>query len=84
MTCTLACEHCLFVLDDRLPAIIDSGFWPGNLIRKYQYLFSKKLFTFFDYLHKFLPGTSISGFLHTLEEVSSQNGRVGILLLLIL
>ena len=74
--CTLACEHCLYVQDDRLAAVIDSGFWPGNLTRKYQYLVSKKLFAFFDCLHKFLPGTSISGFLHTLEELSARNGRV--------
>ena len=74
--CTLACEHCSFVLEDMLPAIIDSGFWPGNVARRHQYLFSKKVFDLFDLLHKVLPGTSVSGFLHTLEEVSALNGRV--------
>ncbi|XP_065905972.1 uncharacterized protein [Dysidea avara] len=74
--CTLACEHCSFVLEDMLPAIIDSGFWPGNVARRHQYLFSKKVFDLFDLLHKVLPGTSVSGFLHTLEEVSALNGRL--------
>ena len=59
-----------------MPSIIDSGFWPGNLTRSHQYLFSKKVFDMFDLLHKVLPGTSISGFLHSLEEVSALNGRV--------
>jgi len=74
--CTLACDHCSFVLEDMLPSIIDSGFLPGNVARRHQYLFSKKVFDLFDLLHKVLPGTSLSGFLHTLEEVSALNGRV--------
>ena len=78
--CTLACENCSYLQEDMLPVIIDSGFWPGNIARRCQYLFSKKVFNLFDCLHKMLPGTSVNGFLHTLEEVSACNGRVCIVI----
>lgn len=52
------------------------GFWIGCVERHSQYLFDEDLFLFFDYLQKFNPGLSVSGFLHTLEEFSAEKNRV--------
>ena len=40
--------------------------------RHSQYLFDENLFLFFDYLQKFNPGLSTSGFLHSLEQFSAE------------
>lgn len=52
------------------------GFWIGCVERHSQYLFDEDLFMFFDYLQKFNPGSSLQGFLHTLEEFSAEKNRV--------
>lgn len=52
------------------------GFWPGSVERHSQYLFDVDVFLFFDYLQKYNPGLSISGFIHSLEQFSAVKGRV--------
>ena len=52
------------------------GFWPGSVERHSQYLFDEDLFLLFDFLQKFNPGMSSSGFLHALEEFSVVKNRV--------
>ena len=42
-------------------------------------MFSCRLLKFYEILHKFIPGTSIAGFIYTLEEISAFNGRVCLL-----
>lgn len=55
------------------------GFWPGSVERHSQYLFDEDLFLFFDFLQKFNPGMSTSGFLHALEQFSAAKNRVSTL-----
>ena len=56
--------------------IILDGFWPGSVERHSQYLFDVDMFLFFDYLQKYNPGLSMSGFIHSLEQFSAVKGRV--------
>ena len=59
------------------------GFWPGSVERHSQYLFDVDVFLFFDYLQKYNPGLSTSGFIHSLEQFSAVKGRVCFLCLYI-
>ena len=72
----MVCGSCGHVYGDSISSLIYAGFWPGSIARDCRYLFSIDLFKFFDALQKFLPGTSIAGFIHTLEQLSCYNGRV--------
>jgi len=54
------------------------GFWPGSVERHSQYLFNEDLFLLFDFIQKFNPGLSTSGFLHALEQFSAVKNRVSI------
>ena len=74
--CVVLCEDCKYEAKYELCNLIESGFWPGNVARRANYLFSFELFDLFDKLHKFMPGSSIYGFIQTIEEISRQRGRV--------
>ena len=76
--CYVCCTNCEYKYGDSFSSFINAGFWPGNITRNSQYLFSLEVFKIFDLLQKFLPGTSTTGFLHTLERLSLQHGRVSI------
>jgi len=72
----LLCEDCKYEAKNELCNLIESGFWPGNVARKSNYLFSFELFNLFDKLHKFMPGSSVNGFVQAIKEISQQRGRV--------
>ena len=74
--CIIICNSCGHRYGNSISSLIYAGFWPGNVTRGLNYLFSVELFRFFDLLQKYLPGTSIAGFIHTLEQLSSHHGRV--------
>ena len=74
--CVLLCEDCKYEAKNELCNLIESGFWPGNVARKSNYLFSFELFNLFDKLHKFMPGSSVNGFVQAIKEISQQRGRV--------
>ena len=74
--CNAVCKNCDYRYGDSISSVICAGFWPGNIARSCQYMFSTELFNFFDSLQKFVPRTSIGGFIHTLEHLSSCHGRV--------
>lgn len=75
--CIVICSSCGYKYGNSISSLIYAGFWPGNVARDFHhYLFSIELFRFFDLLQKNLPGTSIAGFIHTLEQFSSNHGRV--------
>ena len=71
----MVCSKCSYRYGDQLSAVVHAGFWPANS-RNYRYLFSCRLLKFYDTLHKYIPGTSVAGFIRTLEEMSACNGRV--------
>jgi len=73
--CIAVCANCDFTYGDSLADVINAGFWPSSA-HSLNYLFSWQLLRLFDYLHKFVPGTSVMGFLNALEEISAHNGRV--------
>lgn len=74
--CYVYCTTCKYKYGDTFSSFINAGFWPGTVARNCQYLFSMEMFEFFNLLQKFLPGTSGTGFIHTLEQLSLQHGRV--------
>ena len=75
--CVAVCSQCNYQYGDTIFDVINAGFWPSSVSRgSFSYLFSCRLLEFYDVLHKFIPGTSIGGLIHTLEELSSRNGRV--------
>jgi len=74
--CSAVCGNCGYKYGDNMSSVIYAGFWPGNIARSCQYMFSIELFKFFDAMQKFVPGTSITGFIQTLEQLSSCHGRV--------
>ena len=55
---------------------IREQYWPGSATHKSAYLFDTNLFLFYDLLKKNNPGVSETGFLKTLEQMSSAKGRV--------
>ena len=65
----MICEQCNSEL-------FPDGYWPGTVERYSQYLFDVDVFLFSDYLQKYYPGLSTSGFIHTLEQFSAVKGRV--------
>ncbi|XP_065895222.1 uncharacterized protein [Dysidea avara] len=73
--CKAECLNCKFAYGDSLCDVIGSGFWPSSAC-SFNYLFSCQLLKLFDYVQKFVPGTSVNGFLSALEEVSAHNGRI--------
>ena len=56
-------------------SLIQAGYWPGS-ISNTKYVFSQELFLKWDLLQKRLPGSSESGFLRSLEDLSVIRGRV--------
>ena len=77
--CIAVCAKCNFkysLYGAAVSDVLDIGFWPSSVSRASNYLFSRRLLELYDILHKFVPGTSTSGFIHCLEEISSRNGRV--------
>ena len=53
--CLVLCEDCKYEARNELCNLIESGFWPGNVSRKTNYLFSFEVFDLFNNLHKFMP-----------------------------
>ena len=80
--CYICCTNCEYKYGDSFTSFINAGFWPGNIARNCQYLFSIEMFKFLNLIQKFLPGTSATGLVRTLEQLSLQHGRVGCLVLL--
>ena len=78
--CNAVCAKCSFKYGNAVSDVLNIGFWPSSVRRTSNYLFSSRLLELYDVLHKFVPGTSISGFVHSLEEISARNGRVNYLL----
>lgn len=74
--CQIVCDNCNHQYDNRLLSVVAAGYWPGNVSREFNYLFSQELLEYFDCLHKFIPSLSIGGFLRTLEKLSADNARV--------
>ena len=70
------CTCCNYSYGDDIASILSIGFWPGSVARNSRYIFSSELLKFFDLLQKCLPGTSIGGFIETLEHLSKTHGRV--------
>ena len=82
--CNAVCSNCDYKYGDSISSVICAGFWPGNITRSCQYMFSIELFKFYDTLQKFVPGTSMTGFIRTLEHLSSCHGRVKYIILIIM
>ena len=59
-----------------LDNVIQLGYWPGTIANT-KYLFAQDLLKKWDLLQKRLPGSSESGFLRSLEDLSISKGRVG-------
>ena len=74
--CHVVCTACDHSYGDDLASILLLGFWPGSVARNSCYIFSNELLNFFDLLQKCLPGTSIGGFIETLEYLSKSHARV--------
>jgi len=55
---------------------VSAGYWPGNVSRDINYVFSQDLLDFFDSLHKCVPSLSTGGFVRALEKISADNARV--------
>jgi len=72
--CIAECQCCKYTYGDSLSDVINAGFWPSSA-HSFNYLFSCQLLRLFDYVQKFVPGTSVNGFLSALEEISAHNGR---------
>ena len=73
--CQIVGSNCNYQYDDRLASVVSAGYWPGNVSRDANYLFSQDLLDFFDTLHKCVPSLSTGGFIRTLE-LSADNARV--------
>ena len=70
--CLVLCEDYKYEARNELCNLIESGFWPVNVSRKTNYLFSFEVFDLFNNLHKFMPGSFINGFIQTIEEMSRE------------
>ena len=73
------CSKCRHTIDGfDLANLLCRGFWPGDPDLRSSYIFDQKLLDLWLSISMNLPGSSLSGFLHSLEEISEKHGRVSI------
>eukprot|EP00794_Sanderia_malayensis_P000689 gene689-2880_t len=71
------CDYCNEDIDVfTCTSLIRSGYWPGSM-GNISYIFDEQLFIFWDKLKSFMPGTSESAFLRSLEDISMDRNRQG-------
>ncbi len=70
------CTRCNSRSNATVDDYIFSGFWPGSLSTSLTYLFSEESLLLRHHIAHKCPGSSENMFVHTLEEVSKECGRV--------
>eukprot|EP00794_Sanderia_malayensis_P013481 gene13481-14877_t len=71
------CDYCMEDVDPFTPtSLLESHYWPGSM-GNVSYIFDEELLVFGDKLKSFMPGTSESAFLRSLEDLSKERNRQG-------
>lgn len=75
----LLCEDCSTVIDPfTIGVLLKSGYWPGSVL-SINYLIKEEVFILWDTFRKRMPGSSERAFLMSLNDISNDNGRTGII-----
>ncbi len=70
------CSSCHLRTKATIQNYIFSGFWPGSLAENITYLFSEEVMLLRHHIAHKSPGCSDNMYVHSLEEVSKEYGRV--------
>ncbi|XP_066932550.1 uncharacterized protein [Clytia hemisphaerica] len=72
---SVLCKDCSGEVDPfTLGVLLKSGYWPGSP-NSVNYFISEKVFRLWDKFRKYMPGSSETSFLKTLNAISEDNGR---------
>ena len=75
MSAAFQCLNCKFYREATAIDYIKSDYWPGSL-GSTSYLFDSSLLRLLFHLKHKTPGTSVNKFCETLNEISTDYGRV--------